>query len=175
MAIIICTACSNTLALCAVLSLGRIEWLHPGFHAERYLWPVGYCACRTIATPRSAMQPAAHTCEVTEAPDGSGPLFRCGNASCSVSHATLPLEKLVSQLMMSSARPSIRLIVVWQGDGWQSGGGGQDSPSSLGCRVSRGWQDAAGKRGAAQSAQWQSALWLVTATGCEAAAAPAKC
>ncbi|KAK9809797.1 hypothetical protein WJX73_007597 [Symbiochloris irregularis] len=59
-----------------VSSLGRIEWLHPGFHAERYLWPVGYRACRNMATPRSAGQPAPHMCEVAEAPDGSGPLFR---------------------------------------------------------------------------------------------------
>lgn len=61
----------------AVLALGRIEFLHPGFHTDRRLWPVGYAAQRLAATPASGGREAAHLCEVLAAPDGSGPLFRC--------------------------------------------------------------------------------------------------
>lgn len=60
----------------AVLALGRIEFLHPGFHTERRLWPVGYVAQRLTATPASGGREVPHRCEVLAAPDGSGPLFR---------------------------------------------------------------------------------------------------
>ena len=63
----------------AVLSLGRIEWIHPRFHAEQYLWPVGYQAVRAIASPASQNKPAPHLCEVIAAADGSGPVFRSGS------------------------------------------------------------------------------------------------
>lgn len=59
-----------------MLSLGRIEWIHPGFHVEQYLWPVGFRASRCIATPMSKHQTVVHECEVVQHPDGSGPLFR---------------------------------------------------------------------------------------------------
>ena len=60
-----------------MLALGRIEFLHPGFHTDRRLWPVGYAAQRLAASPASGGREAAHLCEVLAAPDGSGPLFRC--------------------------------------------------------------------------------------------------
>ena len=31
----------------AVLSLGQVEWLHPAFHNEKSVYPVGYRATRT--------------------------------------------------------------------------------------------------------------------------------
>lgn len=62
----------------AVLALGRIEWLHPGFHDEKRLWPVGYAAERVAATPASGNRPAPHRCEIAAASNGSGPVFRCG-------------------------------------------------------------------------------------------------
>ena len=60
----------------AVLSLGRIEYLHPGFHDVKNFWPVGYKVARLAATPASAKKECLHTCEILEGPDGSGPLFR---------------------------------------------------------------------------------------------------
>lgn len=61
-----------------VLSLGHIEWLHPGFHNEKAIWPVGYRAIRTAATPAAGEAEAQipHLCEIIAAPDGSGPIFR---------------------------------------------------------------------------------------------------
>jgi F/Y-rich N-terminus len=67
-----CAVC----AVAAVLSLGKVEFVHPGFHSEKHIWPVGYAAQRVAATPASAMQSAPHLCEILENPDGSGPLFR---------------------------------------------------------------------------------------------------
>jgi hypothetical protein len=61
---------------CAVLSLGRIEYLHPAFHDVKNFWPVGYCVDRLAATPASGKKETLHRCQILEAPDGSGPLFR---------------------------------------------------------------------------------------------------
>lgn len=69
----------------AVLTLGQIEFLHPGFHTDRRLWPVGYVAQRLTATPASGGREVPHRCEVLAAPDGSGPLFR--HASLKPLHA----------------------------------------------------------------------------------------
>lgn len=59
-----------------LLQPGRIEFLHPNFHSEKQLWPVGYRAKRKTQTPASGHQEVWHVMEVLEAPDGSGPLFR---------------------------------------------------------------------------------------------------
>lgn len=62
-----------------ILSLGRIEWLHPAYHNEKYIWPVGYKVAKTAVTPYgcgSSSKPVVHLCEIVAAPDGSGPLFR---------------------------------------------------------------------------------------------------
>ena len=61
---------------CAVLSLGRIEYLHPAFHDVKNFWPVGYCVDRLAATPASGKKETLHRCQILEALDGSGPLFR---------------------------------------------------------------------------------------------------
>ncbi|KAK9809202.1 hypothetical protein WJX72_011258 [[Myrmecia] bisecta] len=60
----------------SVHSLGRIEYIHPAFHNEKNFWPVGFSAVRMAATPASANKRVAHRCEILEAADGSGPLFR---------------------------------------------------------------------------------------------------
>lgn len=60
-----------------VYSLGRVEWLHPSFHDEKSIWPVGYKAERIAATPAGeSTKPKRHLCEILEASDGSGPIFR---------------------------------------------------------------------------------------------------
>ena len=59
-----------------MLALGTIEWLHPGYHDEKRLWPVGYVAERVASTPASGNRAAPHLCQVDAAPDGSGPVFR---------------------------------------------------------------------------------------------------
>lgn len=60
----------------SVRCLGRVEWLHPAFHNEKHIWPVGFVAERMAATPASGGREALHVAEVLEAHDGSGPLFR---------------------------------------------------------------------------------------------------
>ena len=67
---------ANHPVCCAVLSLGHIEYLHPAFHDVKNFWPVGYCVDRLAATPASDKKETLHRCEILEAPDGSGPLFR---------------------------------------------------------------------------------------------------
>lgn len=59
-----------------LLSLGRVEFLHPAFHNEKFIWPVGFAVRRRARTPASAGRELWHLAEVLEAPDGSGPLFR---------------------------------------------------------------------------------------------------
>jgi hypothetical protein len=60
-----------------VYSLGRIEWLHPFFHDEKSIWPVGYKAERVAVTPAAgSKKPKRHLCEILEASDGSGPIFK---------------------------------------------------------------------------------------------------
>ena len=60
-----------------IFSLGRVEWLHPSFHDEKSIWPVGYTAERVAVTPASgSKKPSRHLCEILEASDGSGPIFR---------------------------------------------------------------------------------------------------
>jgi hypothetical protein len=59
-----------------LLSLGRVEFLHPGFHSEKFIWPVGFAVRRRARTPASGGRELWHIAEVLEQPDGSGPLFR---------------------------------------------------------------------------------------------------
>jgi hypothetical protein len=63
----------NTLV---VESLGEVNFMHPKFHDEKQIWPVGYVAKRLARTPASGMEEVWHKVEVLEAKDGSGPLFR---------------------------------------------------------------------------------------------------
>ncbi|KAL4440395.1 hypothetical protein ABPG75_003396 [Micractinium tetrahymenae] len=64
-----------------VLALGEVEWLHPAFHNEKCIFPVGYRACRKANTPASGGE-ALHVLEVLRASDGSGPLFRVTLKGC---------------------------------------------------------------------------------------------
>jgi hypothetical protein len=59
-----------------LLSLGRVEFLHPEFHSEKLIWPVGFAVRRRARTPVSGGKELWHVAEVLEQPDGSGPLFR---------------------------------------------------------------------------------------------------
>ncbi|WIA30589.1 hypothetical protein OEZ86_000671 [Tetradesmus obliquus] len=65
-----------------LLSLGRVEFLHPAFHNEKFIWPVGFAVRRRARTPASAGRELWHLAEVLEAPDGSGPLFRITPDGC---------------------------------------------------------------------------------------------
>lgn len=58
-------------------SLGRVEFLHPGFHNDKFIFPVGFVIKRRAKTPCSGGREIWHKAEIIEAPDGSGPLFRC--------------------------------------------------------------------------------------------------
>jgi hypothetical protein len=65
-------------------SLGRVEILHPAFHNDKFIFPVGFAVRRRARTPCSGGREVWHTAEVLEAPDGSGPVFRCvcGGGGC---------------------------------------------------------------------------------------------
>jgi hypothetical protein len=67
-----------------LLSLGRVEFLHPGFHSEKFIWPVGFAVRRRARTPASGGRELWHVAEVLEQPNGSGPLFRWGLACVAV-------------------------------------------------------------------------------------------
>lgn len=62
----------------AVHALGHVDYLRPGFHTAKHIWPLGYRATRTITIPGSGKpgRQLAVRCSILEAPDGSGPLFR---------------------------------------------------------------------------------------------------
>jgi len=59
-----------------VTALGRVEWIHPQFHNEKFIWPIGYTSERITMTPAGGKNAAKHVCEVLVAEDGSGPIFR---------------------------------------------------------------------------------------------------
>jgi hypothetical protein len=61
--------------------LGRVEFLHPAFHNDKFIYPVGFAVRRRARTPCSDGRVIWHTAEVLQAPDGSGPLFRWGRAA----------------------------------------------------------------------------------------------
>ena len=61
---------------CAVVSLGRINWINPAFHNEKGLWPVGFVSLRIATTPTGGTRSVPHRCEVLEHPRTGGPLFR---------------------------------------------------------------------------------------------------
>ncbi|GAB4814051.1 hypothetical protein N2152v2_001097 [Parachlorella kessleri] len=75
-----------------VISLGHVKWLHPAFHDEKHIWPVGYRAERLTATPASQGKEVPHSCEVLEMPDGSGPLFRVTPKGGQPTEGATPLQ-----------------------------------------------------------------------------------
>jgi hypothetical protein len=59
-----------------LVSLGRVEYVHPRFHSDKFIFPVGFAIKRRAKTPCSADKEVWHTAEIMANPDGSGPLFR---------------------------------------------------------------------------------------------------
>lgn len=60
----------------AVNAFGRIEFLHPAFHNEKHIWPLGYKATSVRESPKSKDSEATYVCEILSASNNSGPLFR---------------------------------------------------------------------------------------------------
>lgn len=56
-----------------VHSLGEIVHDRPGFHSERYIWPVGYCSSRTYPSMRNPEKKCIYTCKILDG--GFGPQF----------------------------------------------------------------------------------------------------
>ncbi|XP_032236864.1 uncharacterized protein LOC5511631 isoform X2 [Nematostella vectensis] len=56
-----------------VHSLGEIIWDRPGFHSERYIWPVGYCSSRTYPSIKDPDKKCIYTCKILDG--GFGPQF----------------------------------------------------------------------------------------------------
>ncbi|KAI3431442.1 hypothetical protein D9Q98_004494 [Chlorella vulgaris] len=65
-----------------LLELGEVEWLHPGFHNAKFIFPPGFKAQRYAKTPASGREMVPHLLEVLRAPDHSGPLFRVTPQGC---------------------------------------------------------------------------------------------
>lgn len=49
-----------------VHSLGEIVHDRPGFHSERYIWPVGYCSSRTYPSMRNPEMKCIYTCKILD-------------------------------------------------------------------------------------------------------------
>lgn len=56
-----------------VHSLGEIVHERPGFHSERYIWPVGYCSSRTYPSMKNPENKCIYTCKILDG--GFGPQF----------------------------------------------------------------------------------------------------
>jgi len=59
-----------------LVSLGRVEFVHPGFHSDKFIYPVGFAVRRRAKTPNSGGKEIWHTAEILEDPQGDGPVFR---------------------------------------------------------------------------------------------------
>ena len=60
-----------------VHALGRVDYMQPGFHCKKYIWPLGYAAVRTVTLPGCGKpsRQLSVRCQILDSPDG-GPLFR---------------------------------------------------------------------------------------------------
>ncbi|XP_028402042.1 transforming growth factor beta regulator 1-like isoform X2 [Dendronephthya gigantea] len=56
-----------------VHSLGDIVWDRPGFHSERYIWPVGFCSSRYYPSMKTPDMKCIYTCKILDG--GYGPTF----------------------------------------------------------------------------------------------------
>lgn len=65
-----------------LVSLGRVEYVHPRFHTDKFIYPVGFALKRRARI--GGDKEVWHTAEILESPDGSGPLFRCAGSCCGV-------------------------------------------------------------------------------------------
>jgi hypothetical protein len=63
---------NNLLLTC----LGRVEFVHPRFHNDKFIFPVGFAVRRRARTPLSGDREVWHTAEILEDPLGTGPIFR---------------------------------------------------------------------------------------------------
>lgn len=56
-----------------VHSLGEIVHERPGFHSERYIWPIGYCSSRSYPSMKNPEDKCIYTCKILDG--GFGPQF----------------------------------------------------------------------------------------------------
>ena len=52
-------------------AVSQIVHDRPGFHSERYIWPVGYCSSRTYPSMRNPEMKCIYTCKILDG--GFGP------------------------------------------------------------------------------------------------------
>lgn len=64
---------ANNLLLTA---LGRVDYVHPRFHNDKFIFPVGFTVRRRARTPLSGDREVWHTAEILADPQGAGPIFR---------------------------------------------------------------------------------------------------
>ncbi|CDH49561.1 protein [Lichtheimia corymbifera JMRC:FSU:9682] len=70
-----------------VIELGTVVHDRPGFHSERYIWPVGYTVERTYMSMVDAENQSTYTCKVEDG--GDGPTF-------TIQAADTPDEEVIS-------------------------------------------------------------------------------
>jgi hypothetical protein len=57
-------------------SLGRVDYVHPRFHNDKFIFPVGFTVRRRARTPLSGDREVWHTAKILADPQGAGPIFR---------------------------------------------------------------------------------------------------
>ena len=65
-----------SLLACAVLRLGRIEWLRPTYHTKKHIFPVGYSAVRAVEISATRGNFVQCLCEIAASSDSFAPVFR---------------------------------------------------------------------------------------------------
>eukprot|EP00794_Sanderia_malayensis_P010777 gene10777-11930_t len=63
-----------------VHDLGEIAYDRPGFHSERYIWPVGYCSSRLYPSMITPENRVLYTCKILDG--GSEPVFEITPEDC---------------------------------------------------------------------------------------------
>lgn len=67
------SGCKISLSL-TIMDIGVIEWIHPGYHSPRHIFPAGYSVARISSTPASKGLRVVHTCEIEKGE--FGPVFK---------------------------------------------------------------------------------------------------
>lgn len=54
----------------------QIVWDRPGFHSERYIWPVGFCSSRYYPSMKTPDMKCIYTCKILDGGYGPTVSFR---------------------------------------------------------------------------------------------------
>jgi hypothetical protein len=95
-------------------TLGRVEFVHPRFHNDKFIFPVGFTVRRRARTPLSGDKEVWHTAEVLADPQGAGPIFRWGPGLWLVLDCAVPCHAVLSCGVVWCAGVQVgACLVVW--------------------------------------------------------------